>query len=489
LKWIGTVLFAALRQHFSSEFQGQAIDPALAKQMCEWLFLSIGTMIRSCRPDDHLFVLMHLLRLPSKLLKSLSALIQPPDPTVVWNRSCTILEFLEQPEIQLHLTMFAACLRPVRNRTQFLLATNSDIKNVPESSSVPFTPQPDGDNPWVVVDSGGESDSEESLVTGCTNTTGTLSFSRTIRPESSIFIGPKDMDRLLRQLNLVRLIRLLDARGHVGIVLCTKESGLMTLMAFANRIMGLIESCAEIYSQHMDAPKSRDHLGSWRILAKRLASIVSTLVTAVGSRVRLAWSQYQQMQQQQPSVPSNYEEFARVLSQYDAFCLRASKCLLSGCGLPSTHQDAVRLVCWRILAQLFPFGFVSSRSKVTFLYLIIESLLPFWRPDSVELAQLPDHVIGPLHQTLLSIGLNDIGLGSILTTLGKLASVECRPVPIPVTKSGYIATYAYHLPELEATLVRAVISIIFGVSEVCLCPRMCRISLKRTQRPPPLEFR
>ncbi|TPP62092.1 hypothetical protein FGIG_05921 [Fasciola gigantica] len=465
LKWIISVLFAALRQHCSSEFHGQTVDPSLEGQLRHWLLLTAGTMIRFCRAEDHLFVLMHILRLPSRLLKPLSALVHPPDPDVVWHRSSTVSEFLEQPEIQLHLTMFGACLRPVRNRTQFLLATSSETNDIPGHVGLPLYHQSESDSAFLLLDSGGETDSEQSLHNSRANSVGAVTFSRTNASEPTVFVGPKDLDRVLKQLNLVRLIKLLDVQPNDNSGLGTKESGLMTLIAFANRIMNLIESCGEIYSHHLQVPRSRDHLASWRILTKRLASIISALVTAVGSRVRLVWYQYTQTEQQQQYGLSKRDEVLQVLSQYDAFCLRCTKCLLSGCGLPSTHQDVVRLIGWRCLARLFPFGLAFSRSKVEFLYLIINSLLPFGPSNSVPLAQLPDYLIGPLHQSLLSIELNDIGLSSIIMILGNLASVECRPVHVPanIYDSGLVA-YPKELPQLEAALVRAVTIIIFGLS-------------------------
>ncbi|KAF6774648.1 hypothetical protein AHF37_06315 [Paragonimus kellicotti] len=177
------------------------------------------------------------------------------------------------------------------------------------------------------------------------------------------------------------------------------------------------------------------------------------LVTAVGSRVRKVWSS-------QTSVDS-YAEFSHILAQYDAFCLRTAHCLLLGCGLPFTHQDAVRLVCWRHLGNLFPFGLAASQSKVRFLHLIIASILPDWNPPPSSLLTdfIPERVVGPLRRALLTIGLNNLGLEAIVTALGKLAAVECRPI-LAATDTAC----NYRLPSMEADLVRVIVHLIFGIT-------------------------
>lgn len=57
---------------------------------------------------------MQLLRLPSQLIKLFACLLQPPDPIIAWERTKNLVEFLNQPEVELILTLFAICLRPVR---------------------------------------------------------------------------------------------------------------------------------------------------------------------------------------------------------------------------------------------------------------------------------------------------------------------------------------------------------------------------------------
>lgn len=161
-----------------------------------------------------------------------------------------------------------------RNRSQFLLASSSETNEIPERSDLSPSPKSKSDSTFLFVDSGGETDSEQSVHNSRSNSVAAMTFSRTRRSESLVFVGPKDLDRILRQLNFVRLINLLNAQPNDSCSLGGKESGLMALIAFANCVMNLIESCGEIYSQHLQTPKSQDHLGSWRILAKRLASII-----------------------------------------------------------------------------------------------------------------------------------------------------------------------------------------------------------------------
>ncbi|KAA3677233.1 uncharacterized protein DEA37_0009010 [Paragonimus westermani] len=455
---ICVILFAALRQQHASEVQGHHLDPAYSKQLCDWLLLTAGTMVRFCRFEDHSFILMQLLRLPSRLLRVFLGLLNPPDPTVAWNRSTTVLEFVKQPEVELLLTLFSVCLRPVRERERFVTVSRSLTQSNSVRSSASTIVEP----PWVVVDSAGESDLEDGtpvcskpdVHTTEVNESPPLSEIALLN-EACLFVGPRDLDRILRQLNFERLIQLLafDNTFNSQSGDSASEPGLMTVLAFADRIVDLIQACGDIYSNHVSAPSPQAHLGDWRYLAKRLACLISLLVTAVGSRVCKAWSSQ--------ASADRYAEFSHILAQYDAFCLRTANCLLLGCGLPFTHQDAVRLVCWRHLGNLFPFGLAASQSKVRLLNLIIASILPNWNPlpSSALTNFVPERVVGPLRRALLTIGLNNLGLEAIVTALGKLAAVECRPI-LAATDTAC----NYQLPSLEADLVRVIVHLIFGVT-------------------------
>ncbi|KAF5395721.1 hypothetical protein PHET_11623 [Paragonimus heterotremus] len=415
-------------------------------------------MVHLCRFEDHSFILMQLLRLPSKLLRVFLGLLNPPDPTIAWNRSTTVLEFVKQPEVELLLTLFSICLRPVREREKFVSVSRSLTQSNSARSSASTIAEP----PWVFVDSAGESDLEDvnpvcykpDVHTTESNEPPSLPEVASAN-EACLFVGPRDLDRILRQLNFERLIQLLafDNSFNSQSKDSAREPGLMTVLAFADRIVDLIEACGDVYSNHVNTPSPQTHLGDWRYLAKRLACLISLLVTAVGSRVRKAWSNQ--------ASADYYAEFSHILAQYDAFCLRTAQCLLLGCGLPFTHQDAVRLVCWRHLSNLFPFGLAASQSKVRFLHLIITSILPDWNllPSSVLTDFMPERVVGPLRRALLTIGLNNLGLEAIVTALGKLAAVECRPI-LAATDT----TCNYRLPSMEADLVRVIVRLIFGIT-------------------------
>ncbi|GAA57127.1 hypothetical protein CLF_112214, partial [Clonorchis sinensis] len=457
LRSICNVLFAKLRQQYSAASQGAALDPAFTKQLRNWISLTAGTMIRVCRAEDHLFILMHLLRLHSKQLRHLLGLLNPPDAAAVWKRSPSVVEFLHQPEVELSLTLFAVCLRPVRERGKFVTVVCSEATGSGSPSATV-------ELPWVVVDSAGESDLEDNCLQiprrsaeSCEPHT-PPSSTGSPSPESSRFVSPRDLDRLLKQLNFGKLIQLIayDGGSVPGRDTTIEESGLLTLLAFANRLLGLIESCGDIYSNLVDTPRPQTHLGAWRVLAKRLARLICLLVTAVGSRMH-------HVRNQQGSFTN--PKFAQTLAQYDAFCLRAAQCLLFGCGLPSTHKGAVRLVCWRHLASLFPFGMVATRSKLRFLHMIIESVVPNWNVDSdMPIDAIPANVTVPLHRALLTIGLNELGLEAILTTLGKLAACECRPLLASPNPGNPNAAVEYQLPTMEAELICSIVRIIFRLA-------------------------
>ncbi|TGZ59986.1 hypothetical protein CRM22_008777 [Opisthorchis felineus] len=463
LRSICNVLFAKLRQQFSAASQGTALDPAFTKQLRNWISLTAGTMIRVCRAEDHLFILMHLLRLHSKQLRHLLGLLNPPDAAAVWKRSPSVVEFLHQPEVELLLTLFAVCLRPVRERGKFVTVVCSEANSTQSTGS--GSTSATVELPWVVVDSAGESDLEDNCLQvprrsseSCEPHTPPSSTGSPSSPEPSRFVSPRDLDRLLKQLNFGKLIQLIAYDG--GSVprrdTTIEESGLLTLLAFANRLLGLIESCGDIYSNHVDTPRPQTHLGAWRVLAKRLSRLICLLVTAVGSRMH-------HVRNQQGSFAN--PKFAHTLAQYDAFCLRAAQCLLFGCGFPSTHKGAVRLVCWRHLASLFPFGMVATRSKLRFLHMIIESVNPNWNVDSdMPIDAIPANVTVQLHRALLTIGLNELGLEAILTTLGKLAACECRPLLASPNPGDPNAAVEYQLPTMEAELICSIVRIIFRLA-------------------------
>ncbi|CAH8615973.1 unnamed protein product [Dicrocoelium dendriticum] len=454
LRSICSTLFSVIRRQARGP-QGRSRDSIFRKQLHDWTLLTAGTLLRSCRPVDHLFLLMQLLRLPSYHLRGLLGILNPPDPSLAWNRCTNLVDFLHQPEVELLLSLFAVCLRPVRNRHSLLTSSNSELHDL-LTASFDSPPRQASESRWTVVDSGGESDQEDSVLLSSRRQVDlpTPPESPSVDSESSIFVGPRDLEALLRQLNFERLIQLLvcdNTRPTHQYAVIGSGSGLLTLLAFADQLLDLIQSCGAIYSDHLGAPNPRTHLGCWRILAKRLAGLISLLVLAIGSRIRHAWIQQ--------TISESCVDFRRVISQYDYFCLRAANCLLSGCGLPSTHHEAVRLVCWRSFVALFPFGLTSSRSKVDLLNCILASILPSWSTSSsVPLAYLPGQVVNPLHRALLSIGLNDVGLEAFLTALGNLAALECRPI---VTAS---AGPGYQLPSMEADLIRAIVQILFAVS-------------------------
>ncbi|KAF6774647.1 hypothetical protein AHF37_06314 [Paragonimus kellicotti] len=236
-------------------------------------------MVRSCRFEDHTFILMQLLRLPSRLLRVFLGLLNPPDPTVAWNRSTTVLEFVKQPEVELLLTLFSICLRPVRERDKFVSVSRSLTQSNSARSSVSTVVEP----PWVVVDSAGESDLEDgnpvfSKLDMHTTESNELPSPPEIASvnEACLFVGPRDLDRILRQLNFERLIQLLafDNSFNSQSDDSAREPGLMTVLAFADRIVDLIQACGDIYCNHVSAPSPRTHLGDWRYLAKRLACLI-----------------------------------------------------------------------------------------------------------------------------------------------------------------------------------------------------------------------
>ncbi|CAH8496390.1 unnamed protein product [Heterobilharzia americana] len=451
-----SILFACLRQFWLNQYGGRTHDPTFLKHVSNWLILTAGLTVRACRPEDHVFILMQLLRLPSQLIKLFVCLLQPPDPTIAWERTKNLVDFLYQPEVELILTLFSVCLRPVRERERFV---------TPLTISTPygetnFTLNKD-ETLWTTVDSAGESDTEDRIdlnnkrKKNSTSKLLEMCTSSSNSQESCTYLSPDDLDLLLGQLRIERLLQLL-AYDYIPQRINVEEyqineSGFMTSIAFADRMLSLIEACEKIYSDYVPPPGPQTHLGSWRSLAKRLARLIRLLLIAIGYRIQNTIHQQHHYQ----GMLLNSQEFMLILSQYDSLCLRATRCLLvSGSGLPESYRKAGLLTCWRNLACTLPLECIMHNN----------SDLEF---------TLPDIILDKLHHVLLSIGLNELGLSVVISVLGKLASYECRPrivfyttstTPTSSTVASTNTSYRYELVKEEAVLIKCILRIIFGLS-------------------------
>uniref|UniRef100_A0A5K4F0Z2 Ectopic P granules protein 5 n=2 Tax=Schistosoma mansoni TaxID=6183 RepID=A0A5K4F0Z2_SCHMA len=490
-----SILFACLRQFWSNQYAGRTHDPTFLKHLSNWLILTAGVTVRACRPEDHIFILMQLLRLPSQLIKLFTCLLQPPDPIIAWERTKNLVEFLNQPEVELILTLFAICLRPVRERARFVTPVNIGSCKEQINSSVS-----QNDTIWTTVDSAGESDIEEpegsevnkknkSSISTQYDISSLLSdYDPNL--ESCTYLNPKDLNCLLGQLRIERVLQLL---AYDYIPNCenvqyfsVNESGFMTSIAFADRLLSLIEACEKIYSDYVLPPGPQTHLGSWRSLAKRLARLIRLLLISIGFRIQTI------VYQQQYHHVQNSQQFTLILSQYDSLCIRAVNCLLlSGSGLPDAYQKAGQLTCWRNLACTLPLGLTMVKTKKELFYIILKSILQNndkhnthnnINKDSVYTLMkecimnntddlenvLPNMILSKLHRVLLLMGFNELGLSVVINVLGKLASLECRPRMIynnnmPTTES-VNTSYRYELPGDEVSLIKCIMRIIFGLS-------------------------
>ncbi|VDQ14219.1 unnamed protein product [Trichobilharzia regenti] len=178
----------------------------------------------------------------------------------------------------------------------------------------------------------------------------------------------------------------------------------------------------------------------------------------------------------------NSQEFMRILSQYDALCLRAAHCLLlSGSGLPENYRKAGQLTCWRNLAGTLPLGLTMIKSKKELFYIIIQSIIQNNNSNNTKINvdnnnnnssnicnlikeqlmnntnnnnvenNLPNIILDKLHHILLTSGLNELGLSVVISVLGKLASYECRPRIVYYNNN---TLCKYELPDEEAVLIQ-----------------------------------
>ncbi|TNN16113.1 Ectopic P granules protein 5 isoform 2 [Schistosoma japonicum] len=493
-----SVIFACLRQFWSNQYSGRTYDPTFLKHLSNWLILTAGVTVRACRLDDHVFILMQLLRLPSQLIKLFACLLQPPDPVVAWERTKNLVGFLNQPEVELILTLFAICLRPVRERARFVTPVN-----VASSDHITHSSPDKHDTPWTLVDSAGESDTEEhdgvefdKKTRDSTNKLLDICIPLSdYNPdhESCTYLNPNDLNCLLGQLRIERVLQLL-AYDYIPQYSKAEdcqinESGFMTSIAFADRLLSLIEACEKIYSGYVPPPGPQTHLGSWRSLAKRLARLIRLLLITIGFRIQNI------VYQQQYHHEQKSQQFTLILSQYDSLCIRAVNCLLlSGSGLPEVYQKAGQLTCWRNLACTIPLGVTMVKTKKELFYIILKSILQNIYNDHSKTNEdsiyriikeyiinssnnygsndlenvLPNMILNKLHHSLLSMGFNELGLSVVISVLGKFASLECRPRIVYCnnmpTLTSMNTLYRYELPEDEASLIRCIMRIIFGLS-------------------------
>ncbi|KAK4469855.1 hypothetical protein MN116_007365, partial [Schistosoma mekongi] len=493
-----SIIFACLRQFWSSQYSGRTYDPTFLKHLSNWLILTAGVTVRACRLEDHIFILMQLLRLPSQLIKLFACLLQPPDPVVAWERTKNLVEFLNQPEVELILTLFAICLRPVRERARFVTPVN-----ITSSDHITHSSPDKHDTPWTLVDSAGESDTEEhdgvefgkktrdptnKLLDVCI-----LSSDYNPDHESCTYLNPSDLNCLLGQLRIERVLQLLAydyiPQYNKAEDFQINESGFMTSIAFADRLLSLIEACEKIYSGYVPPPGPQTHLGPWRSLAKRLARLIRLLLITIGFRIQNI------VYQQQYHHEQKSQQFALILSQYDLLCIRAVNCLLlSGSGLPEVYQKAGQLTCWRNLACTIPLGVTMVKTKKELFYIILKSILQNIYNDHSKTNEdsiyqtikeyiinsttndgsndlenvLPNLILNKLHHSLLSMGFNELGLSVVISVLGKFASLECRPRIVYCndmpTLTSMNTLYRYELPEDEASLIKCIMRIIFGLS-------------------------
>uniref|UniRef100_A0A094ZP06 Uncharacterized protein n=1 Tax=Schistosoma haematobium TaxID=6185 RepID=A0A094ZP06_SCHHA len=492
-----SILFACLRHFWSNQYAGRTHDPTFLKHLSNWLILTAGVTVRACRSGDHIFFFMQLLlRLPSQLIKLFACLLQPPDPIIAWERTKNLVEFLNQPEVELILTLFAICLRPVRERARFVTPVNIGSCKQQTDSSIS-----QNDTIWTTVDSAGESDIEEEPKGIEVNKKNKSPISTQYdicillsdynpNLESCTYLNPKDLNCLLGQLRIERVLQLLaydyipkcENIQHFSV----NESGFMTSIAFADRVLSLVEACEKIYSDYVLPPGPQTHLGSWRSLAKRLARLIRLLLISIGFRIQTI------VYQQQYHHVQNSQQFALILSQYDSLCIRAVNCLLlSGSGLPDAYQKAGQLTCWRNLACTLPLGLTMVKTKKELFYILLKSILQNndksnthnkINEDSVYTLMkeyimdntddlenvLPNLILNKLHRVLLLMGFNELGLSVVINVLGKLASLECRPRMIynnnmPTTEP-VNTSYRYELPEDEVSLIKCIMRIIFGLS-------------------------
>uniref|UniRef100_A0A5K3EZ32 WASH-7_N domain-containing protein n=1 Tax=Mesocestoides corti TaxID=53468 RepID=A0A5K3EZ32_MESCO len=435
-----------------------------------------GRLVRQCRPKDHIYVCMQLLRVPfnlsytpsQSLCPPLCSLLQPPALDLAWITAGGRPEdFLIQPEVEVRVTLLALCLRPPLNRRKFFICRKTPEVKTSDVPPISASSTTSSKNRWVVVDSDGESDVERSSSSLASD--GPSSSSSPKFEDNCEIVDVESITSLLDQIDMQGLIDFLfrswDESGT--------QSNMVPLFAFANWVITAFERNADIFHDNAASiPRTQ------RQLAKRIAEVIGSLITGVRSRIERCVSI-----SFLPSRPSlypnlhatNLEETKVLLSQFDELCLRAANLLLFRIASVTT-----RLVCWRRYAKLTPFNIYSSRVKLQLHQMLISSISTDAGDVETDLheerllASANDvtqttegvmeaaEVVPPLRAALVDCG----ALGdAFVTVLGRLAAIECRRPSL--SKDCAELGASEEIPEMEKYLVQRIVDILF---RLCVVP-------------------
>ncbi|XP_069674865.1 ectopic P granules protein 5 homolog isoform X3 [Periplaneta americana] len=297
----------------------------------DWLSRLVAVLLRVASWRDHLFLLNHVLRCPAGVGSWAAGYVQAPPPPPVSAMDMSQYSSYPSPFSSPHLdhmvAMLATILLPVREREHFLEQIQTSMR---ESSSH----ESEGDGPnglWVLVDSDGEEDED---LTGCRYT----GWATHLRENDLVsFLNQIPMDCLFRH---ILLVERRDDRDLYDIRRVS-DHHVLRLFAFATVFVRLLRQGLRTY----DSPR-------YRQFAKRLGRLIRHTVQYASD----LWESFRTYGQL-----SDPAMLRRLQTEYDAFFLRATRCIFS----------SQRLGAWQFLAVI-PYNTVSTSTLWKLFYSLHE---------------------------------------------------------------------------------------------------------------------
>ncbi|VDO04176.1 unnamed protein product [Rodentolepis nana] len=478
LRSITSVLFTCLKQFaFIDAGNNKECVPhfELIDNIIEWIMCVTGRFVRQCRLQDHVFIAMHLLRVPfsvsytprSSDFPPLCALLQPPALDIASFRvKGHVLDLLSEPELAVRGALLSLCLKNPKQRFNFKLCPTSDVMKIDTKTMK---------HSWTVVDSDGESDAECSISSIVNlRKSSTQCFQALKIDTDPEFASVESVTTLIDQIDMLGLIDFVVSHCEgTG-----SRNDHISLLAFANWLVTTLEQSIDF----LHRPTS-EHPRFQRQIIKRIVEMINALLSGLRLLIERSISALPSSTQSStyPNLHSkDLTDFKIVLAQYDELCLRVTNFILS-----SATSMVTQLTCWRRFSRTLPFKLFSSRSKLKFYGLLLSSISPDIEDTyfSDILSQRKEDSSLGVDETvieedtkagevieLLRAGLMDKGCLAepLLAVLGQLASLECRPPPPIHENEQNQFCLSLDVPSLEKKLVQRILDILFGL---CVVPK------------------
>ncbi|KAL3316016.1 hypothetical protein Ciccas_005343 [Cichlidogyrus casuarinus] len=286
----------------------------ITDKMIDWIFLFVGLIMQESTMFDHLAISIHLLRLPSGILRRSSgrliSMIQLPGrnpseymPLLEKEHSNPIISLLTHPMVQVQIALFQLFFSSIKDRFRLLQLYSIEQHSIEELRSVlswnPVSGPSEEEKAlaaWTLVDSEGESDVSESQVAmnGAEDGAGPeedpaydhadlIMVSENTDQLSKLFhdeLHPMQLEAFVGQLNLAQVfyaitqqtMTIWSAPSELGPLIQLEAccSGLLSLFAFIDQLI----ECLEQRSLRNFNQAGSKASASWRKVFKRNGSLL-----------------------------------------------------------------------------------------------------------------------------------------------------------------------------------------------------------------------